>query len=260
MTATTAKCTLGLASADSRFSRLWAAAQENDIIYGEGGNDRLKGQSGDDWLYGGIGDDILDGGSNHLWGGDGNDLLDTEAGVDELYGEAGDDRLSAGGGNDTLDGGADNDQLTGGAGDDLLVGGTGSDYLDGGADNDTLQGGDGVDTLLGGAGVDQLYAGSGSDSFVFKGTTVLGEANADVIWDWQDGVDKIVIENLGINSYADNMDENTNIASIWAYDASLGDVVVRGELSTGEDFTIRIKDVHGTISASMFSASDFLFA
>jgi len=77
-------------------------ADEDDTIYGYGGDDTLNGEGGDDWLFGGEGNDTLIGG-------------------------AGNDYLFGGEGNDTLLGGDGDDWLQGGAGNDVLIGGYGKD-------------------------------------------------------------------------------------------------------------------------------------
>ncbi|MEO0750468.1 MAG: calcium-binding protein [Pseudomonadota bacterium] len=68
-----------------------ALPQDDDELFGEGGNDTISG-------------------------GFGNDLLDGGGGSDNLLGGVGFDTLDAGGGNDTLDGGEGNDTLQGDGG------------------------------------------------------------------------------------------------------------------------------------------------
>jgi len=71
----------------------------------------------------------------------------------------------------------------GGALDDVYAGGAGDDVLRGGAGDDVLRGGAGADTLTGGTGGDLfvLAPGDGGSSL----------AKADVITDFEDGVDRI---------------------------------------------------------------------
>ena len=76
----------------------FAAALDNDDLFGEAGNDDLFGEDGNDYLFGGSDRDILRGGN----------------GVDQLYGEAGNDDLFGEAGADYLEGGADSDYLDGG--------------------------------------------------------------------------------------------------------------------------------------------------
>lgn len=71
---------------------------------------------------------------------------------------------------------------------DTLRGGNGADILDGGAGGDVLRGDAGDDVLFGGAGNDSLYGGAGADWFWFE----VGQG-IDTIYDWADGVDKIVV-------------------------------------------------------------------
>lgn len=121
-------------------------------------------------------------------------------------------------GNDTLTGGYNNDTLEGGAGNDLLLGRDGSDILLGGAGIDILRGGKGNDFLYAGgdksaAGADQLYGGAGNDVLTTGHNALLtGGAGADIfvfrehsdgsrILDFQDGVDRIDLGQLGVRSF-----------------------------------------------------------
>jgi hypothetical protein len=74
----------------------------------------------------------------------------------------------------------------------VLEGGGGYDYLTGGAGFDVLNGGTGDDMLTGGGGLDVLTGGAGADQFVF--TWGVGP---DLITDFQQGVDKIVLDGFG---------------------------------------------------------------
>ncbi|MEM9274746.1 MAG: carbohydrate-binding protein [Cyanobacteria bacterium P01_F01_bin.143] len=172
-----------------------------DVLLGEDGDDSLLGGNGDDLLNGGIGADILlgQGDNDYLLGGDGNDTLNGGAGDDQLFGEADDDSLLGGNGNDFLDGGigadillgqGDHDYLFGRSGNDTLNGGAGDDQLFGEAGDDRLVGGGGDDTLSGGLGLDLVTGGADSDRFMLvSGVT----GDRDVIRDYQDGIDRIVL-------------------------------------------------------------------
>jgi Ca2+-binding RTX toxin-like protein len=127
-----------------------AVPQDDDQVFGEGGNDTISG---------GFGDDLLDGGGN-------NDSIDGGEGYDTLVG---------GGGRDTLDGGAGNDTLQGDGGRDSLVGGEGDDLLQGGSGFDTLIGGEGADTLEGGNGNDVIIASGGDVVSGGEGGTDTGD-------------------------------------------------------------------------------------
>lgn len=200
-----------------------------DFLSGEGGNDVLRGGAGDDTLRGGAGRDALVGnggndtadyrfsaagvtidlGRGIARGGDargdrlqGIESVTGSAQVDALYGDGGrntlfglwgNDRLWGRGGSDTLDGGARNDRLWGGNGQDELFGAAGNDVLRGQAGNDTLVGERGDDTMIGGAGRDHFVVGGGSGS--------------DLIRDFRDGLDRLVIDNgdtgVGPTGFAD---------------------------------------------------------
>ncbi|MEX0692896.1 MAG: DUF4114 domain-containing protein [Rhodospirillales bacterium] len=154
-----------------------AAADDNDVLFGEAGNDTLIGGTGDDTLDGGTGNDVLDGGDGKdiLNGGSGDDSLDGGAGNDDLAGNGGDDVLYGRGGKDTLNGGNGNDDLRGGGGDDILRGGNGDDVLRGGNGDDILRGGDGNDLLIGGNGADNTDGGDGDDVVRLKLSETGGE-------------------------------------------------------------------------------------
>lgn len=182
----------------------------NDYIFGDAGNDILYGEDGADRLNGGEGDDILDvglnrensfkelasggsgndqiyfrGDANGYDGGDGNDWLLTSVthpnvSLSPAYAKyienlRGDDRVN---------------QLIGNELANEIQGFGGNDTLSGGGGNDTLEGGAGDDILNGGSGSDRLTGGPGRDIFVFN---VNGAANADMITDFEVGIDKIHI-------------------------------------------------------------------
>jgi Ca2+-binding RTX toxin-like protein len=77
---------------------------------------------------------------------------------------------------------------------DLLIGTAGSDTVTGHAGNDTLRGGGGNDVIVGGTGGDVLSGGLGADSFMFKAGDMGRGAARDRVTDFQDGVDKILLD------------------------------------------------------------------
>lgn len=189
------------------------AANNADLLEGQGGDDLLYGQLGADTLTGGIGADTLDGGVNDdsLVGGDGNDLAFGGEGNDRIFGDAGDDTLNGGDGADTIRGGTDNDLISAGSGNDSVLGEDGNDRIKGDGGNDTVLGGIGADTitdsigddsLLGEAGNDNIDAGSGND-YVDGGAdndtldgdlgndTMVGGTGNDLI-DAGDGADSVM--------------------------------------------------------------------
>ncbi len=82
--------------------------------------------------------------------------------------------------------------LRGIAGADSLTGGASGDLIDAGAGHDVLRGEAGNDILLGGTGCDTLFGGAGSDLFV-----LMADGQADVIGDFQVGVDRIDLTGWG---------------------------------------------------------------
>lgn len=157
---------IGTAAADK-----FLTGQGNDSLVGNGGDDSLAGGKGNDFLGGGMGRDLLDGwsGKDSIHGGDGDDRLNGQQDNDEIYGDIG------------------NDSLSGSTGDDMLSGGDG---------RDTLKGGDGNDVLIGGPGRDYLTGDLGADRFVFDFLPTSIETS-DVIADFQRGIDKVALNQLG---------------------------------------------------------------
>ena len=182
----------------------------NDKLYGGNGADKVYGQAGNDSLYMDAGNDTLDGGSGADWlyvtgstnsvinlakttgqnTGYGTDIIKN---IEHASGGTGVDKFYGTGGNNTLKGNNGNDVLSGKNGNDKLYGGNNNDKLYGGNGNDLLKGGAGRDTLQGDAGKDTMFGGSGADTFVFKKTSdsKVGASKADVIKDFQQGVDVI---------------------------------------------------------------------
>ena len=90
------------------------------------------------------------------------------------------------------------DTLKGAAGADKLDGYGGADRLLGGAGADTLIGGTGNDVLIGNGGNDLLSGSVGRDRFVFA----IG-GRRDVVADFENGLDKIVLTAFNFASFAD---------------------------------------------------------
>ena len=74
------------------------ALEDDDFVYGKGGNDAVTGGAGDDRLFGDDGADAVQGGAgrDQLWGGAGDDTLDGGDDGDVLHGDDGADRLTGG--------------------------------------------------------------------------------------------------------------------------------------------------------------------
>ena len=208
----------------------------DDGLVGWSGNDTLLGGTGGDALDGGAGDDSVDGGEGNdvLVGRGGDDLLMGGTGIDTvsylaalsgvrvkmfvsdlqlISGDEGSDRLvsiervigSQYG--DLIAGGALADRILGYGGNDVLAGVGGNDAIWGHAGNDTLSGGTGNDLLLGDlgndliwgeAGRDTLSGGAGADRFIFE-----AGSGSDLISDWEDGIDRILIRGTGYDALSD---------------------------------------------------------
>lgn len=218
----------GCGGADS----IWGG-EGADQIYGGGDNDVIRGENGNDHLFGGLGTDNVIGGNGddrvYIQGTEGefdtitagadagttdylillantgdatlNYFLRSENGIDQvlgngqgIFGNANNNTLNFTGvtfiGVAFVDGAAGNDAITGTAGNDVLRGGAG---------NDVLRGGLGDDTLDGGLGNDTLYGEGGSNKFVLDISDSTGE---DVIFDFQDGIDKIRLVGYGTPPYS----------------------------------------------------------
>jgi len=144
-------------------------------------------------------------------GGAGEDavrLSSSVEGTQSAYGFAGADVLSAPKGG-RLVGGGDADvligsstalaNLSGGAGNDTLVGGV----------NNVLVGGSGDDLLVALGGGNVLQGGAGADRFVLADGAWRGVGGANVVTDFQPGVDKLV---FGGGALGSNQPVFTNVA------------------------------------------------
>jgi Ca2+-binding RTX toxin-like protein len=185
---------LSLQSSQTRATRttksqtLWLPNRRLRSIMLTSTSKSFHGATQDDLIRGGAGDDLI-------YGNDGNDIISGNLGDDFISGAAGDDALGGGAGFDQLVGGSGNDVLDGGQDDDLLNGQDGSDILLGDLGNDVLQGGGGNDLLQGGLGQDTLFGGQGAD--IYRWTKAhLGLAEADQILDFEQGTDKLSIQDF----------------------------------------------------------------
>lgn len=205
----------------------------HDTINGQGGADTLNGGDGNDSVDGGAGADSIDGGTGAdiLRGGDGADFVRGGEGADSLYGGAQNDTLEGGLGDDYMEGGSGDDTYSvrdvgdvvveaadGGRdlvrsaidftlGDnleDLFLTGNGStrgfgndldNRIDGNAGRNFIDGAAGADNIYGGGGVDKLIGGDGADLFRYTAVSDsgLGAGNRDIIFDFQEGLDRISI-------------------------------------------------------------------
>jgi len=207
--------TLNLAR-DSANQRITLAPGSFSDAYGLIGNISIMANSWIENLRAGSGNDRLSGNArnNTIWGNGGNDVLNGGAGADTLVGGSGRDTLVGGAGNDvyltdaydtiieatgggrdevrsgisrTLGADLEDLRLTGTA----AVNGTGNiaaNLLHGNANANVLRGLGGNDRLSGNGGADTLWGGAGSDEFLFN-------AGRDVIADFQNDVDTLLIEN-----------------------------------------------------------------
>jgi len=181
------------------------------------------GASGNDYLDGGTGDDTLAGDA-------GNDVLSGNAGNDFLYGGEGNDYFYGGAGNDRAYGGEGNDTLRGGDGNDTMVGGAGNDYFDGGTGTNFYFGGDG-----GGPG-----SGQGHDTFVLNASAA--SQNIDVVRDWTEGQDHVLLTGSHFTSFADLLSHSHQTGAYLVVQADANDSIwLNGATAASvhaSDFTI----------------------
>jgi len=146
--------------------------------------------------------------------------------VENIFGSDFDDLIAAGLNDDTVFAGGGNDNIFAGSGNDAVFGGAGHDRIQGSTGNDLVDGGFGRDDLTG---------GEGEDLFVFADF----DRGFDVIRDFVQGTDQIVIDHEGMDAIEDlrfvrfNY-EDTPSALIrfrgedGAVDKSMGGIIVKG--------------------------------
>ena len=76
------------------------------------------------------------------------------------------------------------------------------------------------------------------------------------IKDFEDGIDKIVFEKIGVKAY----NSSGAAGTAFAYDLPDGSVRIDVVTSSNTHFSIFVDDPYNTLSFSNFSSSDFLFA
>ena len=174
----------------------------SDDIDGGGGNDLVFGGDGNDVLSGGLGNDVIDGGEGFNFvsfrGSSSSVVVNLENEGPQNTGQGIDTILNVTGVyGSTLD-----DVIQGNGDNNFLYGEEGNDWLFGGGGIDNLLGGEGNDVLVGGQGVDAYHGGEGADAFVYG--AFFGDAGHDVIWDYEDGVDHVFVDdNFGVNDFSD---------------------------------------------------------
>jgi len=194
-----------------------SATVNADLYVGSSASESILTLDGDDTIYGGFGDDTIDAGL-------GNDLIFSgEAGTfDLVYGGDGKDIIFAA-----------SDIVHGGLSDDFIaVEGAAIAFGDEG--NDTLQGGS--------SNSERLFGGAGADVFLVSA----GSGSSDVIADFEDGIDRIDVTNLGI----------TNFSQLETF--------MFGDAATSTEFLgVQLDGAHSVLftdTSIALSADDFIFA
>jgi Ca2+-binding RTX toxin-like protein len=225
---------------------------EDDYIYGYGGNDNLYGLEGADYLDGGEDADYMNGAAgndtyvvDHIGDrvDDSIDLFDGEGNP----ANAGHDKVISyidyvlptniedlwlaplasgpidGTGNE-LDneilGNSLNNVLSGERGNDVLRGGAGTDNLYGGIGNDELYGGTWADTLDGGDNDDDLYGGEHDDTLYggLGNDDLVGGSGADEMYGgWND--DSYWVDNVGdvVSELLGSGRDTVNVQNVESY-------------------------------------------
>ncbi|QRE73869.1 calcium-binding protein [Methylobacterium aquaticum] len=173
----------------------------NDVLIGKGGNDTflVEGGQGPDHYDGGTGNDRIlitnvPWYYNFIWleiaSMESVELIDNQSSLAAYI--VTNNYLNLNGtelrGINDIRGMAGTQYIKGSRQNDIIKGLDGDDFLEGYAGNDTLYGDGGADEIVGGRGNDALYGGAGADEFVFN-----TEHGADIIYDFEDGIDKILL-------------------------------------------------------------------
>lgn len=214
---------------------------DNDFMFGGDGEDMFFSYAGADEMFGQNGDDTFvvqvgaDGG-DYISGGSGVDTLVAQSGVLSYESSAGvyvdldqgfawlnfygvasgvtaarsDDLGAVATLNsiENVEGSRANDWLFGSWRDEELSGREGDDYLLGRGGRDVLSGGEGYNWMDGGSGQDQIHmtgdtdiAMGGADEDVF--IVEQEEDEYGLIYDFQDGLDRVDLTNTDISNYSD---------------------------------------------------------
>lgn len=215
---------------------------------------RLEGTSGADVQTAGDGDDVIVGsaGADTLDGGAGVDIVDYSGGGGLIIAD-----LGKGGGTYGLAHGdryADVEGVIGTGYGDSLIGDAIANRLDGGAGNDKLTGNGGADVLTGGAG---------SDSFLYKTLADSLVGSADVITDFEAGIDRINLYSVDARKGGYSNDSFrwigdgafTGLTGELRYEQAGGDTLILGDYDGDKvaDFQIMLAGQLVDLQATDFS-------
>ena len=209
-------------------------------------------------------------GADAQTGGDGHDVLVGSSGADTLDGGGGIDTVdySGGGGMVIVDlaagkgtyGQAHGDSY---AGIENIIGTGSGDQLVGDAIANRIEGGGGADKLTGNGGGDMLSGGGGGDSFLYKALDDSLVGSADVITDFEVGVDRINLYSVDAKAggYANDAfawlgtDAFTGTGGQLRYEQVGGDTLILGDHDGDKvaDFQITLAGQLVELQATDFS-------
>ena len=131
----------------------------------------------------------------------------------------------------------------------------GNDLLQGGSATERLSGGEGNDWISGGGSSDELSGGTGADTFHYSSWTDSFADQRDTITDFESGVDRIDISQIGASGFTLTADGNGTILRATTTNGTL-EVFVTGTLSPGDIVTaIPSITLTGTLGSDMLVAA-----
>ena len=74
--------------------------------------------------------------------------------------------------------------------------------------------------------------------------------------DFQNGLDLLVFEKLGMKQYSSSGASGT----LYAYDQAGGDVLIKGQDASGKTISVMIDDPNNSLTAASFSSADFILS
>jgi Ca2+-binding RTX toxin-like protein len=154
---------------------------------------------------------------------------DTFANIERVFSGNGDDTIKAANSGSVIYGRGGNDTIIGRVGNDFLIGGNGNDNISGGAGKDILTGGSGADTFI-------------YNFFSDSSPTI---NSADIIKDFEQGTDKIDLNELNLIEQFITFDENPNDNNTpdglsYHFDNDNNTIITHQDEDANRDFAIKL--------------------